>query len=134
MAQFLKFEVIWKDEHMFELRIVMTNGLFSGVTQVYSMGEILSDFSKELDTYSLDDGTVTFTGGIDGYNCKITFDYLDKGGRIIVKALLEEEGTAGLNSVSLYIITEPALLDNFQKELRVLSVRDKGTAVLVGIS
>jgi len=133
MAQFLKFEVIWKDEHIFELKIVMTNGLFSGTTQVYSMEEILLDFSKELDTYSLDDGTVTFNGGIDEYNCKITFDYLDKGGRIIVKALLEEEGLACLNSASLHIITEPALLDNFQKELRVLSVRQEGTAVLQGI-
>ena len=133
MAQSLKLEILWKDEHLLELKVLVTNGLFSGSTQVYSTGDILSVLAKELDTFTINNRVVNFTGGVDGYNCNITFDYLDKGGRIIVKALLEEEGPDSLNSAALYIITEPALLDNFQRELRVLSVRQEGTAVLADI-
>ena len=32
---FLELEIIWKDEHMLELKVTATNGRYFGTTEVY---------------------------------------------------------------------------------------------------
>ena len=52
--RYLKLEVIWKDEDMFELKVSANNGRYSGITEVYEV-------SDSLKTYITDKGFTTDT-------------------------------------------------------------------------
>lgn len=131
MQPFLKLEIIWEDDDLIELRVIANNGSFSGTTEVYSTAESINNLSEQLENYLPDNDPVTFSAGHGDYKCSIAIKYLDPSGKIIINVLLEAESIVQKNSAILSLITYPANLDNFRKELRVLSMLREGTAVLL---
>ena len=55
----LKFEVIWKDDDMFEMRISANNGRYSGITEVYEVSNSLLGFVNELNGFPFGKDKVT---------------------------------------------------------------------------
>jgi len=48
LKSFLKLEVVWKDDDMFELEVTASNGQFSGTTKVYDGNDFLYNFTNSL--------------------------------------------------------------------------------------
>ena len=132
----LKFEIVWKDENMFELKIIASNGRYSGTAQVYATSNSLIKFALSLAGYPIAWGNTLF------YELKGSFSFfsmslycIDSSGHIGVKVTLEEDihnsnQQQNKNQVKLEITTVPGAIDNFQKELVHLAVTQDGIATL----
>ena len=59
----LKFEVIWKDDDMFEIRVSANNGRYSGITEVYEVSEHLLGFVNELNGFPFGKDKVSHSCG-----------------------------------------------------------------------
>lgn len=60
---FLELKSIWKDEHMFELKVTVSKNMFSGTTEVYDQYESISDFAKKLIDYPKDNKILFYEAG-----------------------------------------------------------------------
>ena len=63
MKKYLRLEVIWRDEHMFELKVSANNGRYSGITEVYTVSKPILSFVNELKQFPFDKEFVTFSLG-----------------------------------------------------------------------
>jgi hypothetical protein len=138
---FLKLNVIWKDDDMFELRIIASNGNFCGTTEVYDTSDSLSGFAKILEGFPKDENPITHEAGKkDSYAFfSMKFYCLDTASHVAVQITLEKNGVPQYrpeekDKVSLQVLVEPNAIDEFQKQLLTLAIKQYGEAVLTGYS
>lgn len=136
----LKLEVIWKDDDMFELRINVSNGRFSGTTEVYEVDESLMQFAKELNGFPNGQPELIHTcGKVDSYAYfEMKFYQIDETGKVGVLINLEENVSTQYrenekDKLKMELIVEPNAIDTFQKELLTMAKTESGTAELIGI-
>ena len=137
---YLELEVIWKDDDMFELRISVDNGRYSGVTEVYDQREPLYEFATRLKGFPNGlDKIIHSAGEKDSYSYfEMTFYSIDITGKVGVLVTLEENVSTEYrenekDKLKLELIVEPASIDVFQKELQTLAANEDGKARLNGI-
>jgi hypothetical protein len=144
LKSFLKLEVIWKDDDMFELEITASNGQFSGTTKVYDGNNSLYNFANSLVGFPKTNDSVLFyeAGRKDSYSyfaMKFYAIEIDTVGHLGVQVALEANvptkyRTEEKDKLTLEILTEPSLLDSFVKSLVWLAQREEGQAILEGTS
>ena len=136
---FLELTVIWKDDHMFELRVRTSNTRFSGTTEVYDTSDTLSNFAKRLIGFPSDNKTLFYEAGEkDSYSYfSMRFYCIDTAGHVGVEINLEENVSTVYrqeekDKLKLEIIVVPSAIDNFQKELLKMAMTEDGIATLYG--
>lgn len=137
----LKLEVIWKDEHMFELRVLSSNGRYSGTTEVYETSESLIKFVSKLEGFPFGKDEVKHScGKKDGYAYfEMKFYKIGVSGTCGVLISMEENVATEYrkeekDKLTMELIVEPNAIDIFCKELRNLASKEEGDAILKGIS
>ena len=138
--KYLSLKVIWKDDDMFELRVEVNNGRYSGRTEVYEQTEPLFEFAKKLKGFPNEHERIFHSAGIkDGYSYfDMTFYQFDLTGKVGVLIHLEENVATEYrkeekDKLKLELIIEPAAIDNFQRELESLAKNEEGNAMLIGV-
>lgn len=136
---FLELKSIWKDEHMFELRVTVSNNKFTGEIEVYDQYECISDFAKELIEYPKNDKILFYEAGEKDSYSYFSMKYypIDNSGHIGVEINIESNVSTVYrpeekNKLKIEIVVEPSAIDNFQKELQHLAKNEDGTAILFG--
>jgi len=136
----LKFEVIWKDEDMFELQISVSNGRYSGTTEVYEVSESLLKFADELSEFPFGKDKITHScGEKDSYAYfEIEFYKIGPTGRCGALITMEENVSTEYrkeekDKLSMELIIELNAIDIFCRELKVLAQKEDGIAELKGI-
>ena len=137
---YLELEVIWNDEHMFELRVNSNNGRYSGTTEVYETKESLIPFAKSLAGYPFGGGELIHTcGEQDSYAFfEMRFYQIGTTGIVGVQLKLEENVATEYreeekDKLKMELIVEPNAIESFQKELLNLALEESGKALLKGI-
>jgi hypothetical protein len=138
--RFLKLEVIWKDDDMFELQISVNNGRYSGRTEVYETKDSLLPFAISLKGYpnSLE-SLFHSCGEKDSYAYfEMKFYQIGSAGIVGVGISIEENVTTEYreeekDKLKLELIVEPNAIDKFQKELVNLAQTEQGIAELIAI-
>lgn len=138
--QYLNLEVIWKDEHMFELKVNCSNGRYSGITEVYDTKKSLLPFAISLDGYPFQGEELIYEcGKQDSYAFfKMRFYKIGITGIVGVQINLEENVPTEYRQeekgkLEMELIVEPNAIDSFQKELKKLAMTESGSAFLKGI-
>ncbi|SKC10850.1 hypothetical protein SAMN05660477_03063 [Soonwooa buanensis] len=136
---FLKFEIIWKDDDMFEVKINASNVKFYGETEVYDTSDSLSQFANKLIDFPKNEKIIFYElGSQNSFSyCSIRFYCIDNFGKIGVELNIEENvsteyRTEEKSKVKLEIIVEPSAIDRFQKSLLNLATKQHGIAILYG--
>jgi hypothetical protein len=136
---FLELKVVWKDDHMIELRVKTSNSRFSGTTEVYDTSDTLSDFAKKLVGFPSDNKMLFYEAGEkDSYAYfSMRFYCIDTAGHIGVEINLEENVSTVYrqeekDKLKLEIIVVPSAIDLFQKELLKMAMNEDGVATLYG--
>jgi hypothetical protein len=136
---FLELKSIWKDEHMFELKVTASNVRFFGETDVYDQFECLSEFAAELTNYPIGNKTLFYEAGEKDCTGYFSMKYypIEQNGHIGVQIELESKVTTVYrpeekNKLKIEIIVEPNAIDNFQKQLLSLVRNEEGSAILYG--
>jgi hypothetical protein len=142
MKSFLKLEVVWKDNEMFQLGITASNGQFSGTTKVYEQRHPLYKFAYSLVGFpkTKNDSILFYEAGQkDGCEYfSMRFYTIDDMGHLGVQVTLERDVPTMYrieekDKLTLEILTEPGLLDRFVRSLLTLAANEKGQAILEGI-
>jgi hypothetical protein len=132
---FLNLEVVWKDEHMLELEVIVTNNSYSGVARGYDTREQLEILANQLEGFPKDDQPVFYKIGesMQQGHLSISFCPISLSGLVGVKVYLEKGGwTDCQNSiVSTELLVEPSAIDIFQKYLTTLATNQQGIAKLI---
>ncbi|MBO2010349.1 hypothetical protein J4E00_14905 [Siccationidurans soli] len=138
-SSFLKLEVIWKDDHMFELRVTASNGRYSGTTEVYDTTESLAAFATSLHGFPQNDKALAHEAGErDGYAYfQMKYYPYSHAGYIGVEVSLEENVSPPYREIEkvklkLEIVVEPPALDVFLKALSQLARKQEGMVTLYG--
>lgn len=138
--KFLKLEVIWKDEHMFELQVSCNNRYFSGIAEVFETQIPLLEFAKSLKGYPKNRETLThICGKKDSYAYfEMNFYPIGMNGTVGVEVVLEsntptEYRPKEKDKLRLELIVEPNAIDVFQRELELLAINEDGDAELIGV-
>ena len=142
LKSFLKLKIIWKDDDMFEMQVTASNGRFIGTTEVYDQSKPLYDFANSLIGFPRTSDSVFLheAGEKDSYAYfAMKFYTIDNVGHLGVQVTLESNvstkyRTEEKDKLTLEILTEPSLLDNFVKSLMTLASDEKGEAILEGVS
>ncbi|WP_432671400.1 hypothetical protein [Flavobacterium sp. SM2513] len=137
----LKFEVIWKDDDMFEMRISANNGRYSGITEVYELSESLLGFVNELNDFSFGKDKVSHScGEKDSYAYfEMEFYKIEPTGKCGVLITMEENVSTEYrkeekDKLSMELIIEPNAIDVFCRELKSLAEKEDGIAELKAIA
>jgi len=132
---FLQLEVVWKDEHMLELEVTVSNNGFRGVDRGYDTGGHLKALAKQLEGFPRDDQSIFYEikGSMGTGNLSFLFYPNSPNGIVGVKVHLESEGTNNCqnSSLSLELLVEPSAIDIFQKYLGTLAANQQGIAKLI---
>lgn len=138
--RFLKLEVIWKDDDMFELQISVDNGRYSGQTEVYETKESLLTFATSLRGYPKGKESLMHKcGEKDSYAYfEMKFYQIGSTGIVGVQISIEENVATEYreeekDKLKLELIVEPNAIDKFQKELVNLAQTEQGIAELIAI-
>lgn len=138
--RFLKLEVIWKDDDMFELQISVDNGRYSGQTEVYETKESLLTFASSLKGFpNGKESLMHKCGEKDSYAYfEMKFYKIGLTGIIGVQTSIEENVATEYreeekDKLKLELIVEPNAIDKFQKELVNLARTEQGSAELIAI-
>jgi hypothetical protein len=142
LESFLKLEVVWKDDDMFELKVTASNGQFSGTTKVYDGSHLLYNFANSLVGFPKQDDSILFyeAGEKDSYSYfAMKFYPIDKIGHLAVQVTLEANVSTKYrpeekDKLILEILTEPSLIDSFVKSLATMAQKEEGQAILEGLS
>lgn len=139
LKSFLKLQVIWKDNDMFELQITAGNGRYWGTTEVYDTSTSLFDFTQTLTGFPKDNNHLFYEAGYKERYAffSMKFYCIDNSGHVGVEINLEENVATEFrpekkHKLRLEIIVEPNAIDNFQKVLIQLAKKQEGTATLFG--
>ncbi|MET0645398.1 MAG: hypothetical protein ABW208_02190 [Pyrinomonadaceae bacterium] len=122
----LQISIIYTDEHLIELRITASNGVFAGQVDVYAdsdalteLAEVLRDFpgsqndAREFEVGSFDSA---YAGGGAGFR----FYCLDSVGHAAAEVRLRSDPEAGggvSDTVVLHVPVEAAAIDAFVVQL-----------------
>ena len=137
---FLELQIVWKDDDIFELKVLASNGRYTGTTEVYDTSDSLANFAKSLVGFPTADTKTLIheAGQKDSYSYfSMTFYCIDNSGHIGVKIELEENVATNYreeekDKIKLEIIVVPSGIDKFQKQLLELATTQKGIATLFG--
>jgi len=136
---FLELKVIWKDDDMFELKVTASNGRYLGTTEVYDTSETLTEFANSLEGYPTNSDILFHEAGQkDNYAYfSMKFCFIDSAGLVGVQITLEDNVSTVYrpeekSKMTLEIIVEPNAIDNFQKALLTLAIKQDGIATLYG--
>ncbi len=139
LKSYLKLKIIWKDDDMFELKIIASNNRFYGTTEVYDTSESLYSFAQTLIDFPKNEKQLIYKLGIqNGYAfCSIRFYCIDNFGYIGVEIILEDNVNTNFRNeekskVKLEIMVEASGIDNFRQALSTLSKKQEGIAILYG--
>ncbi len=138
--RYLKLEVVWKDEDMFEIQVSTNNGRYSGITEVYETKESLSSFAHGLKGFPFGNSKLSHScGEKDSYAYfEMNFYPIGTSGIVGVQIILEENVATEFrkeekDKLVMELIVEPNSIDRFQNELLRLAQNEEGTAELIGI-
>jgi len=142
MQPSIKFEKIWKDEDITELRVTVCNGRSIFTNSVYLGNQELNELYKSLDAFK-----TRYYGGLKdiefgsfgreyangAFHARLHFP---KPGNLYISTYQQSEyfefkGQEIASEAKMYLCTEPCLFDNFLIELNQLSNSDFGTAQLI---
>jgi hypothetical protein len=136
---FLELQIVWKDEHMFELKITASNVRYSATTEVYNTKESLQEFAQTLFYFPKDSREIVYTAGTRNEYAffSMRFYCLNSTGHIGVEINLEDNVATEFrqeekSKAQLEIIVEPSAIINFQKQLSQLALKQAGNAILFG--
>jgi hypothetical protein len=139
IKSYLELQIVWKDDHMFELKVTASNGRYFGTTNVYDTTESLSNFAQTLIGFPKNDKKLLHEAGDkDAYAYfSMNFYCINNAGHIGVEINLESNVATELrqgekDKIKLEIIVEPSAIDNFQKQLIQLAAKQEGTSILYG--
>ena len=131
MKQGIIFKNIWHDEDMYEFQITSSDGLSIFINEVYvgygEYDELISDLEIFKDQihggiYDIEFSSFGPEYASGAFNARLHFQ--DRGKihvSISAQSEFEDFGKKNVASeVKLYFITEPALLDNFIRDLKQL--------------
>lgn len=137
---FLKLDVIWKDDDMFEIQISVNNGRYAGKTEVYETKHSLLPFAKKLKGFPNDlESLVHSCGEKDSYAFfEMKFYKIGLAGIVGVQVTLEENVATEYrreekDKLVLELIVEPNAIDKFQTQLVNLAKNENGIAELNGV-
>jgi hypothetical protein len=135
----LELQIVWKDDHMFELKVIATNGRYFGTTEVYDTKESLFEFGQKLIGFPNTVKNLDYEAGIKNEYAYFSMNFycIDNAGHIGVEINLEEKVVTEFrkeekDKIKLEIIVEPNAIDRFQKELSRLATTQEGIAILYG--
>jgi hypothetical protein len=138
--KYLRLEVIWKDNDMFELQISANNGRYSGITEVYETAESLLGFLNKMSGFPFEKDKVTHFCGEKGSYAYFGMDFykIDLNGKCGLLITMEENVETEYrkeekDKLSMELIVEPNSIDNFCQELKTLAEREEGTAELKAV-
>ena len=136
----IKFQMIWHDNDVLNLRASGWNGSFGGIAEIYEGIGDLEAAASNLHGFPInpsDKREVTFgnfdrkcaAGGI-----KLRFHCVDGAGHSFVEATIDANYETGgtIQSVVLAMPVEAAAVDEFVRELQRLELDRSGTAILRG--
>ena len=129
---FVIFEQIWDDDQLLELKVTVSNGQFSGSTNVYSTARALNDFSSGIDRFPCSPSACyTFNSGDDGLMRSVTLEFSTHAstGHVSVAFTLQN----GRDIVRSALTVEPAAIDRFHIALLALSQGVSNRAELEGL-
>lgn len=136
----LRFEVIWKGDEMFEMKVSANNGRFSGITEVYEQSESLIEFTNKLNGFPFTKERLKHScGEKDSYSYfEMEFYLIEPNGKCGVLITIEENVPTEYRKeekdiLSMELIVEPHAIDVFCQELKSLAEKSDGTAKLKGI-
>lgn len=136
---FLELKVIWKDDDMFELKVIASNIHFFGSTEVYEQSEHLLSFASSLKDFPNDIKSLFYEiGRQDSYAYfSARFYPIGRSGLVGVEMNFESNVSTEFrpeekNKLKLEIIVEPNSIDNFQKQLVQMGKTEDGIAILYG--
>jgi len=122
----VQISIIYTDEHLIELRVQASNGVFAGQADVYANLEAMIEFAGVLrgfptshsNTREFELGTLdaTSSGGGAGFR----FYCVDSVGHAIAEVRLRTDarlGTGGSDAAAIHIPVEGAGIDSFVGEL-----------------
>ncbi|MCP9761466.1 hypothetical protein [Lacihabitans soyangensis] len=136
---YLELKVIWKDDDVLELSVKVSNGRYSGITEVYDTPETLFNFARRLEGYpSVNQELFYEAGKKDSYSFfSMRFYKIDSAGQIGVEIMLEENVSTEYrpeekDKLKVEIIIVPSAIDDFQKELVNMAKNREGVSILNG--
>lgn len=137
---YLKLEVIWKDEHMFELQVTANNGRYSGITEVYEVSDSLLRFVNELNEFPFKkDKVIHSLGKKDCYAYfEMEFYKIGLTGKCGLLITMEENVETEYrkkekDKLSMELIIEPNSIAIFCQELKLLAEKEDGVAELKAV-
>lgn len=135
--RFLKLEVIWKDDDLFELQISVSNGRYSGKIEIYETKDSLHPFAESLKGFPNGKDMLMHACGEKDSDVyfEMKFYQIGNNGIIRVQISLEEKASTEYrkDKLILELIVEPNAIDLFQRELIFLAENEHGKAELFGI-
>jgi hypothetical protein len=136
-----RFEVIYKDIHLLEVRISAWNGAFSGVADVYVGLDQLQETAAKLRGFPTDPSDVREANfgafgpkSVPGRRVSMRFYCADRSGHSYVDSTIESDYNAAgkIETVSLSLAIEAAAMDSFLEELHRSGANSAGVAFLKG--
>ena len=138
--RYLKLEVIWKDDDMFELQVSANNGRYFGMTEVYEQSESLLNFVKKLNSFPFAKDRISHScGEKDNYAYfEMEFYKIGLTGKCGLKIKMEENVATEYrkeekDKVSMELIIEPNSIDIFCQELKNLAEKEEGIAEIKAV-
>jgi hypothetical protein len=136
----LSFEHIWEDDSMIELRVSASDGLFSGVTQIYTSWDSLNELSNRLRGFprTTSDIVEDANGEIGGYSySRLVFRCITGAGHPIVEIEIEQNPAgAGPGDIrgraKLGFRIDGSAVDDFVAQLEAMADSKTGSALLEG--
>ncbi len=130
--RYLKLEVVWKDEDMFELKVLANNWIYSGTTGVYEQSESLLEFIDELKGFSFRKDKVKHScWEKDSYAYfEMKFYKIGLTGKCGLQIILEENVATEYrkeekDKLTMELIVEPNSIDIFCQEFKTISWKRK---------
>ena len=133
-SQNLSIEIVWKDEHMIEVEVCVSNDSFSGVSRFYDSSATYSELASELKAYFCSgkpDIKNTFHKGDELFS--LSAHFINDLGHISIDVSLQQsdyENSKVINCVKLNANTDLASIDRFCEELEYLASQQSGIARL----
>lgn len=137
-----RFEIVYSDAHLLEMRVSAWNGAFGGVARVYVGLDQLQKAAATLRGFpsSLADVRELYLGAFGsksapGRRVAMRFYCIDRSGHPCVDSTIESEPDANskIQSVRLLLPVEAAAVDSFIEELSRLGANRVGAALLKGV-
>ncbi|KAF7776924.1 hypothetical protein [Pseudoalteromonas marina] len=142
MKPFIKFEQVWCDDDITELRVTVNNGYSIFSNKVYLAATELAELHESLLSFrthyygglkDIDFGAFGSEYANGAFSARLHFP---KPGNLHISTMQQSEffdfkGKEVASEAKMYLITEPTLLDNFINELKSLSTMSCKEAELV---